>query len=247
MDALLLAVVLAATVLVVFVLIGWWRSGPAPRCAEDAGPLLLFQPGSGDGAAPAHRQDYGQEYGQLEEGPAPDPGVRDGGEEEPVGYGADVSGPAVVSVPRLRMVTAVADPGSVASFPLPETGNLAPASASEDVPSLDGTLQLLPGRLVPAGGEGSQEIRFVRGRGANRFTLGRAAGSPRAHIQLQAGTVSRLHAWMEYVDGRWSIGNLSATNPLVVNGSSLPVDAALQLDEGDCVELGELAFTFRSR
>ena len=112
----------------------------------------------------------------------------------------------------------------------------------------DATLQLLPGRLEVVGG-GRPDIRFVRRPGpATELTLGRLPGPPDRHIRLAAATVSRLHARLRYEDGRWTILNLSRTNPVRVNGQVL-ADAAdpRLLVDGDRVEVGEFLLVFRER
>jgi hypothetical protein len=114
-------------------------------------------------------------------------------------------------------------------------------------PDMDATLQLLPGRLEPADGSAHHEIRFVRVPGINRFTLGRNPGPAHSHIQLKAVTASRMHAYMEFEDGRWQLGNMSRTNHAVVNGSPLNGDAPRPLEDGDRIEFGELTFVFRER
>jgi pSer/pThr/pTyr-binding forkhead associated (FHA) protein len=130
----------------------------------------------------------------------------------------------------------------------------------------DGTLQFLPGRLeVIAGRDAGQEIRFVRtpGPDGTRVTFGRAEGAPYRHVQLREPTVSRAHARMtlEVVNGngpesatgtaRWRLENLSATNPVVVNGRPLAADeserCSVVLDEGDRIEMGEVVFRFHER
>lgn len=128
----------------------------------------------------------------------------------------------------------------------------------------DGTLQFLPGRLeVIAGRDAGQEIRFVRtpGPDGTRVTFGRAEGAPYRHVQLREPTVSRAHARMtleagnssEDRDGRsnaggWRLENLSATNPVVVNGRPLAADGgeacSIVLREGDRIEMGEVVFRF---
>lgn len=130
----------------------------------------------------------------------------------------------------------------------------------------DGTLQFLPGRLeVIAGRDSGQEIRFVRtpGPDGSRVTFGRAEGAPYRHVQLREPTVSRTHARMtlEAVSSngansgtgtpRWRLENLSATNPVVVNGKPLASDGSescsVVLDEGDKIEMGEVVFRFHTR
>jgi pSer/pThr/pTyr-binding forkhead associated (FHA) protein len=134
----------------------------------------------------------------------------------------------------------------------------------------DGTLQFLPGRLeVIAGRDAGQEIRFVRtpGPDGTLVTFGRAEGAPYRHVQLREPTVSRAHARMT-LDGRshagadsqpgsngastrWRLENLSATNPVVVNGRALGADdgpsASVVLTEGDRIEMGEVVFRFHEK
>jgi pSer/pThr/pTyr-binding forkhead associated (FHA) protein len=115
----------------------------------------------------------------------------------------------------------------------------------------EGTLQLLPGRLeILAGTDRVDEIRFLKlpGREA-AVTFGRSRGEPHAHVQLEAPTVSRLHARMSYQGGRWRIANLSSTNPILVNGEQLPLepDVSALLEDGDRVEMGQVIFRFRMR
>jgi hypothetical protein len=111
-------------------------------------------------------------------------------------------------------------------------------------PPADETVQLLPGRLEPVSGAAGQEIRFVRKPGVSRFTLGRSRGAAFDHVQLRAPSASRMHAYMEFEDGRWSVGSLSQTNAVVVNGAALAPDAVHRLADGDRLELGEAAFIF---
>jgi hypothetical protein len=112
----------------------------------------------------------------------------------------------------------------------------------------DGTLQLLPGRLVPIGDDAGHEIRFIKTPGVNRFTFGRSAGPANTHIQLLVRTASRMHAYMIVENGRWRIGNMSETNRVLVNGVPLESqDADRWLEDGDRIELGEVGFIFRER
>ena len=131
----------------------------------------------------------------------------------------------------------------------------------------DGTLQFLPGRLeVIAGRDAGQEIRFVRtpGPDGTRVTFGRAEGAPYRHIQLREPTVSRSHARMTLETepvvadnprsaplSRWRLENLSATNPVVVNGRALGSDGSdacsVVLESGDRIEMGEVVFRFHER
>lgn len=115
----------------------------------------------------------------------------------------------------------------------------------------DGTLQFLPGRLeVVEGHDAGTEIKFVRtpGPDGTTVTFGRAEGAQYRHVQLHVPTVSRMHAKL-FLDGTsWSLINLSATNPVVVNGIPLAGDGATAiLREGDRIEMGEIVFRFRAK
>jgi len=114
---------------------------------------------------------------------------------------------------------------------------------------VDGTLQILPGRLdIVEGAEEGQTIRFVRTGAEVEVTFGRTDGPPYRHIQLRAPTVSRKHARMRMDGTSWTIANLSRTNPVVVNGEELVAEGdARALQEGDRIEMGEIAFVFRER
>jgi len=115
---------------------------------------------------------------------------------------------------------------------------------------MDGTLQFLPGRLEVVDGESpGRDIRFVRTWGeVPEITFGRVTGPPYRHVQLRSQTVSRQHARMQYVDGRWKLTNLSQTNPVLINGQAL--DSAhghRVLRDGDQIEMGEVVFRYRER
>jgi pSer/pThr/pTyr-binding forkhead associated (FHA) protein len=114
---------------------------------------------------------------------------------------------------------------------------------------LEGTLQFLPGRMeIVEGRDVGQEIRFVKSPGPDgtTVTFGRAEGVPYRHVQLHEPTVSRHHAKMNFEAKNWRLTNLSATNPVVVNGIAMNGDGdSLALQEGDKVEMGEVVFRFR--
>lgn len=120
----------------------------------------------------------------------------------------------------------------------------------QSVAPTEGTLQFLPGRLEVLDGDvPGRDIRFVRTWGEiPEVTFGRVAGPPYRHIQLRSQTVSRQHARMQYVEGRWKITNLSQTNPVVINGQ--PLDTAhgqRVLHDNDQIEMGDVLFRFRER
>lgn len=145
--------------------------------------------------------------------------------------------------PRLRLESTAERPASAA----PE---VKPPTRRAHRPA-DGTLQFLQGRLeVVEGRELGQEIRFVRQPGSTQteVTFGRQDGTPYRHVQLHEPTVSRLHAKMTLEDKDWRLTNLSATNPVTVNGRPLAPDhGSVILRDGDRVEMGEVVFRFRAK
>ncbi len=136
------------------------------------------------------------------------------------------------------------DPPAVRTAPPAATPDASPDDATDD----DRTLHLLPGRLEAVSGYPDREVRFVRGPGRARFTFGRSRGPEHEHIRILAPTVSRMHAYMEYVGGEWRVGNLSSTNGLVVDGELLEGDEESRgLSDGSRIEMGEVVFIFRER
>lgn len=154
-------------------------------------------------------------------------------------------GPPQRSPPAIEAPSAPEPGGRNVGANTPSTDSLVDAA-----PIPDGTLQLLPGRLEVLGEEGERgEVRFVRVPGEEpEVTFGRSEGPPHRHVQLRAPTVSRMHARLRFEDGRWSVSNLSRTNPVVINGGDMADDEAERpLEDGDRIEMGEVAFVFHSR
>lgn len=116
---------------------------------------------------------------------------------------------------------------------------------------MEGTLQFLAGRFeVIEGRDIGQEIRFVRvpGVATVEVTFGRGDGAPYRHVQLHEPTVSRLHAKMTLEGKRWRLTNMSKTNAVIVNLVPLEGEGSSQLlNDGDRVELGEVALRFRAK
>jgi hypothetical protein len=138
----------------------------------------------------------------------------------------------------------------VAGPPGRANGATAASKVVHEIPPMDGTLQFLPGRLEVVDGESpGRDIRFVRTWGEEpEITFGRVTGPPYRHVQLRSQTVSRQHARMQYVEGRWKLTNLSQTNPVLINGQAL--DSAhghRVLRDGDQIEMGEVVFRYRER
>jgi hypothetical protein len=244
--------------LLVVTIVAWWTvSRRRHRTAQerfDNLPLLAVP------AAPSHiaRPSYPAPYPR----PRPRPSAS-GSSRDPVPY------PQAGPIPPARGtrdgdVATLSPPARSVGAPLGgEEGEAVDGASVRYWRAADGTLQFLPGRLeLAAGRDAGQEIRFVRTAGPNgtTVTFGRAEGEPYRHVQLREPTVSRIHARMslETIDptrassaAQWRLENLSATNPVIVNGRALAADAgptsSVILSDGDRIEMGEVAFIFRAR
>jgi len=115
----------------------------------------------------------------------------------------------------------------------------------------DEPVQLLPGWLEIVDGEDhADDLRFFGMVGEHaQFILGREVGSSPQTVTLKSPTVSRRHAKMEFVDGQWTIANLSRTNPVVINNEVLPPNERRirQLADGDRIELGAVTLRFHAQ
>ena len=113
----------------------------------------------------------------------------------------------------------------------------------------EGSLPPLPGRLdIDDGPDAGRQIRFVRvpGLDGTDVTFGRTGGPLYRHVQFRDKTISRQHAVMQFREGRWTLRNLSRTNPVVLNHALLDTLDVPSLQDGDRIEMGEVTFTFRS-
>ena len=264
MDVAIVSAVLA----VIVVALGLWvasRRRAARRAAAEEAAIPLVFPLRGDDAVPGRPT--------RERRPSPPPGVP---RVTPVEGRMHSAAPANGSTaPYLHTVAAsepahavpTIDPDSTPTSPPTTAPTAAPAPvasvsalapersprdlvARQHIPA-DGTLQFLPGRLeILAGRDDGREIRFVRtgGPDGSIVTFGRAEGPPYRHVQLFEPTVSRNHARMRFDGSSWHLTNLSATNPVVLNGEELPADGAPRpLRDGDRIEMGEVTFRFHVR
>jgi hypothetical protein len=112
---------------------------------------------------------------------------------------------------------------------------------------VDEPVQILPGRLrILSGEDAGEDLRLFSRIGEQpQIVVGRDTGPAHRHITLHSPTVSRRHARMDFADGRWTITNLSTTNPVVVNDRALANGgSARKLSDGDRIELGEVALRF---
>jgi hypothetical protein len=133
--------------------------------------------------------------------------------------------------------------------PLPRLPEVDPGSETISIDLIGaGTVQLLPGRLeVVRGMERGREYRFVRTAGQliTEVTLGRSTGPAHRHVQLPVPTVSRMHARLRHEGGRWTITNLSLTNPVRVNDRELfGREDSKPLEDGDRITIGEVELCF---
>ena len=121
------------------------------------------------------------------------------------------------------------------------------AAGPGDAVSAEGTLTILPGRFLVEEGENDVELRIVKTTPGDReeTTIGRDPGPTYRHIQLRAPSVSARHAKLVAEDGRFSLLNYSRTNPARVNGEALSENASRRLADGDRIEIGEVAMTYR--
>jgi hypothetical protein len=112
---------------------------------------------------------------------------------------------------------------------------------------MDEPVQILPGRLHVLSGETEgEDLRLFSKLGEPpQIVVGRETGPPYRHITLRSPTVSRRHAQMDFLDGHWTITNLSSTNPVLVNDRVLKSGSSTRkLSDGDRIELGEVALRF---
>ena len=212
------------------------RRAPEPRRVSPitAMPAAPAAPHAGD-AAPAYAN-HGWNPGARTNGHSPD--------HAPARAGAAAFARPNPAAGLAPLTAAAPAPMADAAFANGETLRFA-------LPD-EGTLRFLPGRLeVVAGPDAGREIRFVAPPGAGdavEVTFGRTEGPAYRHVQLLARTVSRRHAVMALSDGHWSLQNLSATNPVLLNGRALaPDELAPLLVDGDRIEMGEVVFTFHGR
>ena len=89
------------------------------------------------------------------------------------------------------------------------------------------------GVLIPAGPKNwPGEERYPLGHG--KTTIGRA---PNCDVQINVPTVSRLHAELNWADGRLMLTHWSAVNHTLVNG--IPVREMVALRTGDLIEIAD--------
>ena len=145
---------------------------------------------------------------------------------------------------RLEMDGGAAAVGAAGDGDAPAEGGRAGVEVGEPLPGRRG--RGIEAHAVVNEPHGERVIRGPNGE--IEVTFGRTEGPAFRHIQLLARTVSRRHALMRLSDDHWSLVNLSATNPVVLNGRPLAADeVAPLLVDGDRIEMGEVIFTFHSR
>ena len=110
-----------------------------------------------------------------------------------------------------------------------------------------GVLETLPGRFVILEGDRQTDLRIFRTAPGERVetTIGRDAGPPYRHIQLLPASVSGKHAKLVFDKGSYSLINYSRTNPTRVNSEEMEENASRRLVDGDRIEIGDIAMTYR--
>ena len=112
----------------------------------------------------------------------------------------------------------------------------------------EGGLPELPGRLqISSGFDNGSEIRFVQSPGVDGtvITFGRSIGEIFRHVRLEDETISRTHARMELIAGKWRLLNLARSNAVMHNGEVMTLGEERSLNDGDTLEMGEVLFTYR--
>ncbi len=112
----------------------------------------------------------------------------------------------------------------------------------------EGGLPELPGRLqISSGFDNGSEIRFVQSPGVDGtvITFGRSIGEIFRHIRLEDESISRTHARMELIAGKWRLLNLARSNAVAHNGEVMTLGEERSLNDGDTLEMGEVLFTYR--
>ncbi|GHO44223.1 FAD-dependent oxidoreductase [Ktedonospora formicarum] len=83
--------------------------------------------------------------------------------------------------------------------------------------------------------EGVSPLRLSR---SEKLTVGRQPGS---HLLLDMETISRLHAEIFHLDGRFVLRDLGSTNGIFINGRRLPPNAVHFLQENEEISFGSRA------
>ncbi len=221
----------------------WWERRQAART-----PLLVFPLSGSDTVDPAEMAERRRQADTARQ-------ERRGSEAAPTPAPLAASAAVPTEAPRAATASPPSPPSREQSgaHPSQENGKGGAPSAPPAVAitggAVDGTLQLLPGRLeLVDGGSAAtaREVRFVRVPGREpEVTFGRDEGDPFLHVRLNLPTVSRRQARLRFQGGRWVLRNESRTNPTVVQGDPLPADGTERvLNDGDRVEMGTVVYRF---
>jgi hypothetical protein len=70
---------------------------------------------------------------------------------------------------------------------------------------------------------------------ASMVTVGRASNND---LQLEAGTISKFHAYFHQIEGRWRLTDGRSQNGTFVQGERLPDGGDRNLSDGDAVAFG---------
>jgi hypothetical protein len=230
-----------------------------PISAEPPPEVAMLRRVRTDAVTPPRQRVVGPADAAAGPPPAGAPPARANGTNGNSAAGIDTRAP---TAPQPAIPADATRPGSADASRLPPRaagtsslqGSPALGAAAAAALPASGTMQFLPGRLEVLQGRGvaEQEVRFVRPVNkaqAAEITFGRGEGPPFTHVQLRAPTVSRLHARLvQQAAGGWALENLSATNPVILNGEEIPVGTPPRpLHDGDRLEMGEVVFRYHAR
>jgi len=122
-----------------------------------------------------------------------------------------------------------------ADLPGKHKAEIVPKEAEEPITS---ELPEIPGKY--------SQLRVIKGGPPQVWTLEqpqiKIGRSTNVDIYLDSPTVSRNHALLERKNGKFFISDRSSRNGTVVNGKK--IEQALELHDGDYVEIGQLKLLF---
>lgn len=130
-------------------------------------------------------------------------------------------------------------PAPAAMEPGPDFGTIMIPKEEAEAASPDfGTIVIPTAKLIVMEEDGSSGRAYPLGLLA---TIGR---TPENEIAIELPEVSRRHAQLSFVDGRFTIRDLGSNNGTFVNGKRL---AEARLEDWDQVQVGPAVFVFRDK
>lgn len=131
-------------------------------------------------------------------------------------------------VPTIKFTTADASDIRKAK----ETGNLSTPAVSAG-----------KGRLIiSTGAQEGQIIPLI----LNKIIIGRATINANWEIALQDPSVSRPHARMEYIEGKWLLFDMESVNGTLINNEFVQGEVGRELRDGDIIVFGKTIVLYRA-